>query len=349
MVANNQSWSHMDSITQFALGAAIGELTMGRKIGNRAMLWGGIIATLPDLDVFIPYGGAVEDFTYHRSATHSLIVLSAITPLIATALINYYPNTKKFTKHWFLLVFFALVTHPILDCFTVYGTQIFWPISDYPVAWSSIFIIDPAYTVPLMIGLGAAALMTRASPRGHWANSIALTWSVIYLGWTLIAQNIVTNRAIQSLEKNGTKYSQVLINPAPFNSVLWRVLVMTDNGYLEGFYSLLDKDPNIKLTHYQKNHHLLASLKNHWPVQRLKWFTRGYYAASQRDNDILMTDLRMGMEPYYIFRFKVGEYSSNSATPVINERRRKPRPLKLIPVIYKRIWNEGVSLMHAKN
>ena len=339
----------MDSVTQFALGAAIGELTMGRKIGNKAMLVGGLVATIPDLDVFFPYGGAVEDFTYHRSATHSLFVLSAITPLIVWAVMKIYPTTRKHIKHWYLLIFLAIITHPILDCFTVYGTQIFWPISDMPIAWSSIFIIDPAYTVPLLIGLGTAALMSRANLNGHRANTIALSWSVIYLAWSLFAQNIVTNTAQRSLENSGVKYSQMLINPTPLNTLLWRVLVMTDNGYHEGFYSLLDANPNIKLTRYPKNHDLVATLSDHWPVQRLKWFSRGYYSASKKGGEILMTDLRMGMEPYYIFRFKVGEWNGSGPAPVINERRRQGRPLKMIPVIFNRIWDEGISFIQPKN
>ena len=339
----------MDTVTQFALGAAIGELTMGRKIGNKAMLVGGLVATIPDLDVFFPYGGPVEDFTYHRSATHSLFVLTLITPLLVWAVMKIYPATRKHIKHWYVLVFLAIITHPILDCFTVYGTQIFWPISTTPIAWSSIFIIDPAYTVPLLIGLGTAALMTRANLNGHRANSIALSWSVLYLAWSLLAQNIVTNTAQRSLEKSGIKFSQMLINPTPLNTLLWRVLIMTDDGYREGFYSLLDANPNIKLTRYPKKHDLVASLSDHWPVQRLKWFSRGYYSASKKGSEILMTDLRMGMEPYYTFRFKVGEWNGSGPAPVTNERRRQGRPLKMIPVIFNRIWDESISFIQAKD
>ena len=70
----------MDSITQFALGASIGEAVLGRKIGNRAPVIGGLVATLPDLDSFIPWDDAIASMTYHRSATHSLFVLAALSP-----------------------------------------------------------------------------------------------------------------------------------------------------------------------------------------------------------------------------------------------------------------------------
>ena len=73
----------MDSFSQFALGSAIGAAVLGHKVGFRAALVGGVVATLPDLDVLIPMGGPVADFTYHRSFSHSLLVLTVITPLLA--------------------------------------------------------------------------------------------------------------------------------------------------------------------------------------------------------------------------------------------------------------------------
>ena len=72
----------MDSVTQLVLGAAVGEATLGRRVGSRAKLWGAVCGTIPDLDVFIPLGDPVRDFTYHRSFSHSLIVLAALTPLV---------------------------------------------------------------------------------------------------------------------------------------------------------------------------------------------------------------------------------------------------------------------------
>ena len=85
----------MDSITQLALGAAVGEATAGRQAGRRALLWGAVCGTLPDLDVFIPLGDAVRDFTYHRSASHSLFVLAALTPLMVWLILKLHPGTRE--------------------------------------------------------------------------------------------------------------------------------------------------------------------------------------------------------------------------------------------------------------
>jgi len=86
----------MDSVSQFALGAAIGEATLGGRLGRKAMLLGGLLGTLPDLDVLVRYSDAVESFTYHRSWSHSLIVLSLISVPIAWLLMRYFP------ARWFL-------------------------------------------------------------------------------------------------------------------------------------------------------------------------------------------------------------------------------------------------------
>ncbi|MDH3386811.1 MAG: metal-dependent hydrolase, partial [Gammaproteobacteria bacterium] len=108
----------MDSLTQLALGAAVGEATLGRKIGNRAIIWGAIAGTLPDLDVFVPLGDAVRDFTYHRSASHSLFVLALLTPLMAFLITRIHPDTRQHFKRWMLAIYLVFSTHVLLDSLT---------------------------------------------------------------------------------------------------------------------------------------------------------------------------------------------------------------------------------------
>jgi len=143
----------MDSLTQVALGSAVGYAVLGNKIGRKAVLWGAILGTLPDLDVFLPYGGSVEAFTYHRSFSHSLLIHLLISPLIVWLILKIHAGMQIYKVRWFWLVFLSLSTHAILDSLTVYGTQLLWPFTEYPFAVSSVFIIDPAYTLPLLIGV----------------------------------------------------------------------------------------------------------------------------------------------------------------------------------------------------
>ena len=156
----------MDSLTQFTLGAAVGQAVLGRKLGWRAALTGGLVATIPDLDVMVPFDDPVADFTYHRGASHSLLVLTVVSPLVAWFF--YWcskPENRDF-KRWWLLCWLALFTHPLIDAATIYGTQLFWPITEYPVGAGSTFIIDPGYTLPLLLGVAAALVAGRASRWG---------------------------------------------------------------------------------------------------------------------------------------------------------------------------------------
>ena len=189
----------MDIVTQIALGAAVGEATLGRKVGWRAPLWGGLCGLLPDLDVLWPFADPVSAFTWHRGYTHSLAVLVLATPIVAWTAVRIHPATRPFRRGWLLLAFLALVTHPLLDCFTVYGTQIFLPFSDLPVGWSTIFIIDPAFSVPVILGVLAALVLSRERGLGHRLNHAGLALGVAWLALTLVIKVHVDRVAGDSL------------------------------------------------------------------------------------------------------------------------------------------------------
>jgi len=339
----------MDSLTQLALGAAVGESLMGRKVGHKALLWGAIAGTLPDLDVFIPLGDAVKDFTYHRSASHSLFVLAALTPLLVWLINRIHPRLREYKNDWMIMIYLVFATHVLLDSFTAYGTQILWPFVTTPISWSTIFIIDPLYTLPLLIGVSAALLMSRQQIGGHKINNWGLMLSSFYLMWTVVAKVIVDTNVRQALQDQNIEYRKVFTTPAPFNSLLWRVLVRAEDSYHEGFYSVLDPDNNIQFNAYPHNEDLLQGIQEHWPVERLKWFSKGFYAVSLRNEDIVMSDLRMGVEPNYVFRFKVGEKSNPHAIPVIPEQLATEWDLSYLSMIWQRIWSNQIILRYPQS
>lgn len=334
----------MDSVTQIALGAAVAEATIGRRIGNRAIVWGAIAGTLPDLDVLVPLGDVVKDFTYHRSATHSLFVLALATPLLAWIIGRIHADTRAHSRRLMLAIYLVFATHALLDSLTAYGTQIFWPLSNTPVSLSTVFIIDPAYTLPLLIGVIAALAMTRQNNRGHLINRFGLIASTVYLAWTLVAKEIVDHNIKYALRIQDIAYQKVFSTPAPFNTLLWRAVVRDERGYYEAYYSLLDDDPDIHFSYYPSREDLLTEIADHWPVQRLQWFSRGFYSVSERQGDIVISDLRMGLEPGYAFQFKVGEISNPHPRPVAAEQLVVERDLSLLRPIWDRIWDPSVRL-----
>ncbi len=327
-----------------ALGAAVGEATMGRRIGHRAILWGAIAGTLPDLDVFVPLGDVVRDFTYHRSASHSLFVLLLVTPLLVWLITRIHPDTRQHFRRWLAAIYLVFVTHVLLDSLTAYGTQIFWPIVNTPVSLSTIFIIDPLYTLPLVVGVIAALVLTRESDRGHLINRYGLIMSSIYLGWTLVAKILVDSRFESELAAQKIEYRGVFTVPSPFNSLLWRAVVRDDSGYYEAYYSLFDGGEPVDFRYYPSDEELVRTIDGHWPVQRLKWFSRGFYSVSRLDDDIVISDLRMGGEPYYVFRFVVGEIANPHPRPVAPVQLEAERDLGLLRLVWARIWDPRVGL-----
>jgi inner membrane protein len=331
----------MDSLSQFALGAAIGIAVMGRRTRPwKAALIGGLAGTLPDLDAFYDHGDPVSNMTLHRADSHALFWLTLASPVVALLAAVASRERERFGR-WWLAVWLVLVTHPILDWFNVYGTQMLRPFTDFPYAIGSIFIIDPLYTLPLLIGIGAA--LTLHNGRGRRWNFAGLAVSTLYLGWSVIAQAQVKTIAEDSLRADGREVERLLVTPTAFNTLLWRVVAVTPDGYLEGFRSLFDREPRMTFDRYPRGNDLYAAVRDYPSVARLAWFTQGLFKLSERDNRVIFSDLRMGQEPYYSFNFVVGERQSPTIAAVAPVRFREQHDLrKGLAWIWRRMRGEAV-------
>lgn len=334
----------MDSVTQIALGAAVGEAVLGRRIGRQAALYGAVLGTLPDLDNFIPYGDPVGTFTYHRGFTHSLLMMALATPLVVWLIGRFHAQARDEPRRWMLMVYAVFATHALLDAFTVYGTQLLWPFHQPgmldPVGWSSIFIIDPLYTLPLVVGLVALACCRRQGETGWRWNLAGLALSTVYLAWTLVAKQLVEAEARAAMAAHDLEGARLLTTPSPFNSLLWRVLIVEEGRYLEGYRSVFDGDAPIELSSYPRGRELASGLEAVPAAQRLFWFTKGYYRL-ERDQGVVLTDLRMGFEPRYIFRFRL---TDDAGGPIRPEQLSSLRDLAGLSRVWDRIWDPEVVL-----
>lgn len=307
----------MDSLSQLALGAACGVAVMGRRTSPwKAAAWGAVAGTLPDLDVLIDHGDAIRNMVFHRSESHSLLYLSLFS-LPFGVLVAFIMRQMQYWSQWWLAMWLALVTHPLLDTMTVYGTKIGLPFTDYPYAVGSIFIIDPLYTLPLLVGV-LWAMLSKSTTRQR-INLLGLGLSTAYLGWSVVAQAQVTQVARQTLQQQGVNSQQLLVTPTPFNTLLWRVVAVNDQQYYEGFYSLLESNTppeQIKFSAYPRNTVLDPALAQDEATQLMRWFSQGFYRLQEANKGITITDLRMGQEPNYIFNFQVAEQTVQGISPI---------------------------------
>jgi len=316
----------LDSVTQILLGAAVGHATLGGRVGRKALAWGAVLGLAPDLDVLIPQPDAISAFTEHRGFSHSLIVHTAIAPVIGAGLARLHRADGVGVWPWALLAWLALATHGLLDACTVYGTQLLWPATGPPVGLGSVFIIDPLYTLPLLVAVALAALGRTAPRTGVRACALALALSTGYLALGIGIQRHVHAIAAGAALDQGLAPTRLLVTPTPFNVIAWRALATIDGGYAEGYYSLLDADRTIGFERHVSDDAVLGAIADDPAVARLRWFTKGFWRVRLSDGTIVVTDLRMGFEPKYVFSFVVGRLDGAVARAVPSRRAPVERP-----------------------
>ncbi|WP_166266621.1 metal-dependent hydrolase [Marinobacter caseinilyticus] len=296
----------MDSVTQAALGAALGAAIAGKTLGRSALLGGALLGTLPDMDVLIDYGSAVANFTQHRGFSHSLLVLLPLSIVLAWFFHRWRPVLSY--RRWFAFTAIVLITHPLLDTFTTYGTQLFWPLGR-PLAINSIFIIDPMYTLPLLLAIA----WTLWRPRQLGAVAIGLTLSTAYLGWTLVAQQMIAYKVTPALAAVGAERAPRMIQPMPLSTLLWRVTVMADDQRLEIVTGFLDGDMPLRIERFDRHPDLEAATRQLLEGQRLIWFTQGFLNYAEREDGLAVTDIRLGVPGAHPFTFILAEPADGDA------------------------------------
>ncbi len=230
----------MDSLTQAVLGAAVGEAVLGKKVGNKAAVWGAVAGTLPDLDVVLNlFLNDIDQLVFHRSITHSFVFAMVLSPVLGKLIFRFYRDGPATWRDWSWLSFAVLFTHPLLDCFTTYGTQVFQPFSNYPVSFHSIFVIDPLYTLPLIVGLLLALRRRPPASKRRRANYLGLSLSCLYLLLSVVIKIHVTSVFTEALGQQGLAYERIAtrvsaIEQMPFSTNLdgtaWRPLVERIGG-----------------------------------------------------------------------------------------------------------------------
>ncbi|WP_430908156.1 metal-dependent hydrolase [Maribacter sp. 2-571] len=331
----------MDSLTQIVLGASVGEAVLGKKVGNKAIWYGAIAGTIPDLDVLVNYvTDTVTAIEWHRGFSHSLVFSVLFAPVFGWLVWKLHRGREASWKDWSWLFFWGLFTHPVLDAFTTWGTQLFWPFKTR-LAFQNIFVIDPLYTLPFLTFLLLAMCYKRTTEKRRTYNRLGLVVSSAYLLLTLLLKGIAYAKFTDSLTEQGIAYQQIDTRPTPMNTLLWTANIEAGDAYLIGNYSFFDSKP-IHFTAYPKNHQLLGDLKTNDNVNRLITIAEGWYTISKREDRLYFNDLRFGLlsidpkETQFVFSYELRPTATGIT--VMETPKYDTDAKRLLSSLWKRIW-----------
>lgn len=286
----------MDSLSQLVLGAATVEAVMGKKVGNRAIFWGAIGGTIPDLDVlFNPLMTDLQRMDLHRGFSHSLLFFVLFAPMMGWLISKLHKGRWGSAKQWSWAMFLAFFTHAILDCFTTWGTQLFWPLPER-VAWHTVFVADPLYTVPFLITVLSVMFFKRTNAKRQFLNWTGLALSTGYLAVTVVNKSIVNSAAEEAFAAQNIQVEYYESRPTPLNSILWGITAKSGDGYYFAYYSLLDEQPvsEIQFEFVPQNDELLNEFRPSEDLDQMLFLTQGFYSVKKDENGVFLNDLRFG-------------------------------------------------------
>jgi inner membrane protein len=330
----------MDSITHLFVGGAIAAALAPASQRRAALLAGAALNSLPDLDVLplLLSDDPVIRMVWHRGATHSLFLL----PFVGWALWAWFRRrggrVAQAPARWFWIFQCALLSHPLLDAFTVYGTQLLWPLPVRPVMWSSLFIIDPLFSLCFVVPC-VIAWLARERLLAQRALVAGLALAVVYLGLSQVAKHQVEQAAGRALAQQGLQDAPRFSVPMPFNILLWRVVAMTPAGFVEGERSLVADRGAMRFAAHRSDAAALQAVRGYAAVDRLLWFNHGFAKAQRSGAVLVLSDLRMGAEPDYSFRFAVAAREEGGWKEIPPQQLRWPwEARRRLDAMWRRIW-----------
>ena len=344
-----------------ALGASVGYAVAGKEWGPKALLWGAIGGTLPDLDVFGNFFlDELEGLAFHRGFTHSILFI-LLGPAVMIPLFRFYYRYRMRERKWvhilkwglilfalllglaytglvsfvllgmggmvvglaigfllyyalwmkrawlfqyvspgfrgtdtsaatvYLFFFATFITHVFIDVCTTYGTQIFYPFDLYRASIHNISVIDPLYTLPLLLGIvGAFYFRSRA----NWSG---LLISSLYMVFTFYNLSLARTAFSQDLKEQDIPYERYMVAPTLMNNVLWNGIAETDSFYyLAPLHLKRGRLQDFERIRKDREGINAKVMENGGEV--LAWFSEGYYETiKQSDGDVMFKDLRFAI------------------------------------------------------
>jgi inner membrane protein len=289
----------MDPLTQGALGAVLPQATAHSRQAASAGLLGFFAGMAADLDVLMR--SSVDPLLFlefHRHFTHSLVFIP-IGGLLCAVVLHALLGRRRglsFRQSW---VFCTLgyATHGLLDACTSYGTLLLWPFSDERFAFSTISIIDPLFTLPLLV-----AVVFAARRKNVTYARLGLLWAVGYMALGQWQRNEAMDMGYALAAAREHTPQRLAAKPSFANILVWKIVYETGDRYhvdavratlaprvFEGVaVQKLDVDRDMPW--------LEKSSQQATDIERFRWFSNGYIARDPVDQNRVI-DIRYSMVP----------------------------------------------------
>ncbi|MFO7868889.1 MAG: metal-dependent hydrolase [Bacteroidales bacterium] len=284
----------MDIFTQIILGSSVGGMIASKKIGNKAFLWGAAISVIPDLDMLIvPFLETTKGVLVHHGFSHSVFFFLLVAPFLGLLIKRLENKTDYTLAQWTSFSFFILLTHSFLDVFTTYGTGLLEPFWDKRFALSSISVVDPFFTVPLLVFF----IIALRSPERRLKKAfswVAVFVSVLYLSFTFLNKLYIQSEFEQYLVEEDVRYDRTEVFPQVGSNFTWNCIAQDRDGFWvkkESNFTRYDSDMQL----YLRNDYYMFDYLHDERIKNLQRFSKGYYSALERyDGTVDFRDLRFG-------------------------------------------------------
>lgn len=285
----------MDSLTHIVLGACIGEIILDKNAGRKAILWGALAQSVPDIDFIAGAWMPVStELLAHRGITHSFlfgIVVAFFLSLIAT---RWHKAEPISLRKWYFFFLIEIACHLFLDALNNYGIGWFEPFSSKRIAFNIIYVADPLFTI--VPGIAFASLLMLRSDHQHrlrWARTGILA-SFFYLMFAFTNKYRIERSVQEFVQSSERKYTNYFSTPTLLNNILWFIVLEDESGYQVAYRSIFDHTKKLDLTYFPKNDSLLNPIHDHIEVMELKKFSQGFYTIDKIKDTLVFSDLRFG-------------------------------------------------------
>lgn len=273
----------------------MGEAFAGKKLGKKAMLWGAMAQSAPDIDFLTGFWmDTPSNLLSHRGFTHSFLFCALITPLMALIAEKWHrPHNIRLGK-WLLFFGGVIFIHILIDAFNNYGVGWFEPFSHRRISFNAIYVADPFFSIwPGIACVALIFLHRRKKQRKKWWI-MGLGFSCLYLILCLVNKTKINSDVKEILRKQQISYTRYFTTPGPFQNFLWFVVAGNDSGYHVGFRSLFDSKKEMVFQYYPRNDSLLQPVHEREEIRQLIRFSKQFYTVEKWNDSLVFNDLRFG-------------------------------------------------------